>query len=110
MSNMHYLNLDHAKLIYTIIASHQFNWEKFLFDQFCKDHTSCISYWALVTWTLEFYKVDLTNEVDQIWYKEFIDKATLKRMKLVSSGSSTPSASSSKQPQIKNEFLEGLGF
>src|SRR5436189_5389323 len=109
MSSMHYLSMDHLKLLYVIFYGCQFNWARFLFDQLIKEHTSCIPYGALITRIFEFYKVVLTNELDETYCKEYIDKATLKRMKLVESETGTPYASSSKQPQtspLKSYALE----
>ena len=56
----------------------------------------------------------LKTELDKTFCKEYIDKATLKRMKLIDSDIGTPYASSSKQPQtsptkssvLGNEILE----
>src|SRR3954464_1016298 len=114
MSSMHYLTMDHLKLLYVIFDGCQFNWARFLFDQLIKEHTSCIPYGALITRIFEFYKVVLTNELDETYCKEYIDKATLKRMKLIESETGTPHASSSKRPQtspmksysIEKEILE----
>src|SRR2546430_8451557 len=114
MSSMHYLTMDHVKLLYVIFDGCQFNWARFLFDQLIKEHTSCIPYGALITRIFEFYKVVLTNELDKTYCKEYIDKATLKRMKLIDSDIGTPYASSSKQPQtsptksydLENEILD----
>src|SRR3954470_5534361 len=113
MSSMHYLTMDHLKLLYVIFDGCQFNWARFLFDQLIKEHTSCIPYGAFITRIFEFYKVVLTNELDETYCKEYIDKATLKRMKLVDSEVGTPYASSSKQPltsptksyALENEIL-----
>src|SRR5438270_7861866 len=99
ISSMHYLSMDHLKLLYVIFDGTHFNWAKFLFDQIIKDHTSCIPYGALITKIFEFYKVVLTNELDETYCKECIDKATLKRMKLIESECGTPMASFSKQLQ-----------
>src|SRR5436190_1289474 len=99
-NSMHYLSMDHLKLLYVIFYGCQFNWARFLFDQLIKEHTSCIPYGALITRIFEFYKFVLTNELDETYCKEYIDKATLKRMKLVDSEIGTPFASSSKRPQI----------
>src|SRR5436190_785496 len=109
MSSMHYLTMDHLKLLYVIFDGCQFNWARFIFDQLIKEHTSCIPYGALITRIFEFYKVVLTNELDETYCKEYIDKATLKRMKLVDSEIGTPFASSSKRPQtspVKSYALE----
>ena len=46
----------------------------------------------------------MTNEMDKTICKEYIDKTTLKRMKLVSSEPSTRHASSSKKPQTSPSF------
>src|SRR5438270_9911662 len=109
VSSMHYLSLDHVKLLYVIFAGIEFNWSKFFFDQIIKDHTSCIPYGALITRIFEEKKVVLTNELDKTVCKEYIDKVTLKRMKLVDSDFGTPIASSSKRAQtspIKSYALE----
>src|SRR3954464_12666751 len=64
MSSMHYLSLDHVKLLCVIFGGVDFNWAKFFFDQIIKDHTSCIPYGAFLTRIFEEKKVALTNELD----------------------------------------------
>lgn len=108
MCSFHYLNLDHAKLVYAIFFGIEFKWERFQLDQFGKDHTSCIPYGALIIRILEHHKAVLTNEIYESCSKEWIDKATL--MKMVDSGSSTPFASSSRQPKPHYQILEKFKF
>lgn len=50
----------------------------------------------------------LDDKVDQVFCMEYIDKPTLKRMKLVGSGLNTPTTSSSQQTQVENELLENI--
>src|SRR5204862_2185658 len=77
MSSMHYLSIDHVKLLYVIFDGTYFNWAKFFFDQIIKDHISCLPYGALITKFFEAYKVVLSNEFDETYCKEYIYKATL---------------------------------
>ena len=108
------MSIDHVKLLYVIFGGIIFNWAKFFFEQIIKDHTSCIPYGALITRIFEEKKIVLKTELDKTFCKEYIDKATLKRMKLVDSDIGIPYASSSKQPQtsptkssvLGNEILE----
>src|SRR5436190_1490944 len=114
INSRHYLSIDHVKLLYVIFGGLNFNWAKFFFEQMIKDHTSCIPYGALITRIFEEKKIVLKTELDKTFCKEYIDKATLKRMKLIDSDIGTPYASSSKQPQtsptkssaLENEILD----
>src|SRR4051812_27011539 len=65
MSSMHYLSLDHVKILYVLFDGTHFNWAKFFFDKIIKDHTSCLPYATLITNFFEAYKVVFSNEIDE---------------------------------------------
>ena len=91
-----------------ILLGDQFNWARFLYNQFTKDISACIPFGALITIILEHFNFDFSNEVDGSNCLEFINKSMLKRMKLVGSPQHTFRVSSSHTTKDNGEILQIL--
>ena len=93
-----YYSRELSSCVYAIMAGHDVNWAKIIFDTMVKFHSSHLPFGAFLTPIFRKYNVDLASEETVVKSFEFFDRAAINRMKLPEFPSHEPQQPPSNPP------------
>jgi len=98
--SFNYFSRELSSCVYAIMAGHDVNWAKIMFDTMVKNHSSFLPYGAFLTPIFRKHHVDLDSENTVVTIFELFDRAAIHRMKLPDFPSDEPpqQQSSPQQP------------
>ena len=80
--SFNYFSKELSSCVYAIMAGHDVNWAKIIFDTMVKPHSSFLPYGAFLTPIFRKFHIDLTSETTVVKIFELFDRAAINRMKL----------------------------
>ena len=93
-----YFSRELSSCVYAIMAGHDVNWAKIIFDTMVKFHSSFLPFGAFLTPIFRKYNIDLASENTVVKIFELFDRAAINRMKLPDFPSAEPQQPPSNPP------------